>query len=755
MKKYLVVLFILASTWSIAQDSTLLSLDRLFGSGEFRSQGFGPIGWLEEGNAFTTLEKSESVENARDIVRYDCENMNRRILVAAQELIPDGMDQPLTIEAYSWSNNGKYLLIFTNSKRVWRANTRGDYWILDLDSRHLEQLGKDLPESSLMFAKFHPDDTHVAYVSEFNVYFQELHSGRITQLTTDGNEVLINGTFDWVYEEEFSCRDGFRWSPQGSMIAYWQVDASGLREFFMINNTDSIYSQIVPVQYPKVGEPPSGVKIGVINLANKITTWMNIPGDPVQHYLPRMQWISESKLLVQQLNRKQNHYRMFIANPRTGEVKLIYEEENDSWIDIDHPDLTMSFLVTDLPQYNDHTVLRTSDQDGWRHLYSIDLDSKKVKLLSPGEYEIARYYSIRSSSIYISASPENGSQRYLYTLALDGSGKWTKRTPAEFSGVNRYNIAPNGKYAIHSHSNANTPNTIRLISLPTHRTIKVLQDNAEYKAKIASIAMPEVEFFKVKTEDGIDINGKITKPVNFDPTKQYPVLFNVYGEPWGQTTADSWGSLWNVMLAQKGYCIINIDPRGTPVLNGTKWRKSIYRNIGRVNIRDMALAAKEIIKWDFIDPERVAVWGWSGGGSSTLNLMFQYPELFQTGMSVAPVAYQLYYDNIYQERYMGLPQENKEDFIAGSPVTYVEGLKGNLLLIHGTADDNVHYQNSEAMINALIKANKQFSFMAYPNRSHGIYEGANTSRHLYTLLSNYLYTHCPPGAREKGKMKRS
>jgi dipeptidyl-peptidase-4 len=245
------------------------------------------------------------------------------------------------------------------------------------------------------------------------------------------------------------------------------------------------------------------------------------------------------------------------------------------------------------------------------------------------------------------------------------------------------------------------------------------------------------------------MDGRLFKPTDFDPTKKYPVVFNIYGEPWGQTATNSWSSLYNILLAQQGYCVINIDNLGTPFLKGTEWRTSIYRKIGLLNASDQAKATKQIRQWDFIDEDRISVWGWSGGGSMTLNLMFQYPEIYQTGISVAPVAWQLYYDNIYQERYMGLPQENEEDFIKGSPLTYAKDLKGNLLLIHGTADDNVHYQNSEALINELVKHNKMFSLMSYPNRSHGIYEGANTRRHLYTMMNKYLHDHCPPGGQIK------
>ena len=331
----------------------------------------------------------------------------------------------------------------------------------------------------------------------------------------------------------------------------------------------------------------------------------------------------------------------------------------------------------------------------------------------------------------------------MYSIDLEGKGNRTLLTPNSYSGVNLYNVAPNGKYAIHTHENTSTPISVRLISLPQHKTLKTLVSNQAYKEKLATLMPVETKFTKVTSEEGIEMDVRMTLPMHFDPTKKYPVIFHVYGEPWGQVATDREIGLWDKMMAQKGYVIIDMDNRGTPCLKGSAWRKSIYRQIGRINAKDQALGAQELLKLDYLDADRVAVWGWSGGGSMTLNLMFQYPEIYKTGFAVAAVPNQLLYDNIYQERYMGLPQENEEDFIAGSPMTYAKNLEGNLMLVHGTADDNVHYQGAEMLINELIKHNKQFQMMSYPNRSHGIYEGDNTRRHLFTLLTNYIQEHTP------------
>lgn len=756
-KKSLIILFCLAflgvSIKTFAQKdkaSNLLTIDRLFNSDEFKQEKLNPIKWFKNGNSYTILEESSTLKGGKNILEYDIQASASKILISAEQLIRNGWEKPLEIESYQWSNDESKLLIFTNSKRVWRTNTRGDYWIYNLKNSELKQLGKGLPESSLMFAKFSPDQKSIAFVSDFNIYVETLKNGKITQLTTDGTRDIINGTFDWAYEEEFSCKDGFRWSPDGKSIAYWQLDASDIKNFLMINYTDSVYSHTIPLQYPKVGEDPSSTRIGVVNLDTKKTVWIKIPGNQKQNYIPRMQWIGEV-VLVQQLNRKQNHLKFWKYNSITGEAVLFYQEKNDSWIDIMNPDLSVKRRGMDDLEVVDNgkAILHLTEKDGWKQIYKITLKGNSEEKITNLDYDIASMYSLdrKSGYVYGAASPHNATQRYLYKFNIFGEPDSERVTPLKLSGVNKYNVSPNGKYAIHEFSNSTTPSTHNLIRLADHKILKKILSNENYVKEIKNLSLPKYEFFKVKTADGITMDGKILKPLNFDPEKKYPVLFYVYGEPWTQTVVDSWKFGWEQLLAQKGYVIVSVDNRGTPSLKGSSWRKSIYKKIGIINSHDQAMAAKEILKWDFIDNDRVAVWGWSGGGSMTLNLMFRYPEIYKTGMAVAFVANQLYYDNIYQERYMGLPSENFDAFVEGSPITYAKNLKGNLLLVHGTGDDNVHYQNAEALVNELIKHNKQFQIMPYPNRSHGIYEGENTTRHLYTLLTNYLVRNCPPGGR--------
>ncbi|MFT5166896.1 MAG: dipeptidyl-peptidase-4, partial [Saprospiraceae bacterium] len=461
MKKNLLIFLLLTLNFGAfltAQDSTQLTIDRVF-SGEFSSGNFGPSKWLEGGIYYTTLEKSKNVDG-RDIIKYNSKTGDRTILVSAEKLITKDADQPMRIADYSWSNDLQQLLIFTNTSRVWRTNTKGDYWVFELKTQALTQLGADLNPSSLMFAKFSNDDQQVAFVSEYNLYVQNLKSGKVKQLTQDGTGDIINGTFDWAYEEEFACRDGFRWNADGKYLAYWQVDASDIKDFLMINNTDEVYSKMVPIQYPKVGEKPSAVKVGVLEVASGKTLWFDIPGDPLQDYLPRMQWVNADQVLVQQLNRKQNTRKLWLCAVATGKVENIHTEVEETWIDITQPDPTINWEMTDFPLL-DHgkAFVWQSEKDGWRHLYKVDIDGKKEQLLTKGDYDIARLYQVdeKETFLFVNMSPDNPTQRYLYKVQLDGSGNRQRLTPEDQSGLHQYNISPNGKFAIHSWSNHNTP----------------------------------------------------------------------------------------------------------------------------------------------------------------------------------------------------------------------------------------------------------------------------------------------------------
>jgi dipeptidyl-peptidase-4 len=478
---------------------------------------------------------------------------------------------------------------------------------------------------------------------------------------------------------------------------------------------------------------------------------MNIPGDPRETYLPRMEWAANSsELILQQLNRKQNESRILISEIATGRTAVLYDEKDSAYIEC--KGMWQDGVIAGWDWINGgKEFLWVTEKDGWRHVYRVSRDGKKETLVTKGNYDIQQISLVdeKNNYLYFIASPDNATQKYLYRTRLDGKGKLEPMTPAGEPCTHEYDLSPNGQFALHNFSNANTEEIQEWVSLPGHA---VLAKGVDISAKVLeSASRKKVEFFKVTTGDGVEMDGWMVKPAHFDSTKKYPVLFYVYGEPAAQTVTDQWGTgnnfLYTGDMAADGYIYMSVENRGTPAPKGRAWRKSIYRQIGRLNIRDQAIAAREILKWPFVDSSRIAVWGWSGGGSSTLNLLFQYPGIYKTGIAVAAVGNQLSYDNLYQERYMGIPSENGEDFVNGSPITYAKNLRGNLLYIHGTGDDNVHYQNAERLVNALVKYNKLFQFMSYPNRSHGIFEGEGTREHLATLYTDYLRRNCPGGGR--------
>ena len=721
----------------------------LLKSAHTQPMGYGALNWMPDGNSYASIEKNS-------IVQTSLPAFTKTVIYDWDKVMPKDEAHPRFISSFVLSADQKQVMLKINTKTQYHKIT-GEVWVYNSVNGKMSQLGKGLRMEGLMYPKFSPDGSKVAYVYQdksnqkvvYNLYTEDLKSGKITQLTFDKADRSINGTFDWVYSEELFCTDGFRWSNDGARIAYWNVDASKVRNYLMLNTTDSTYSFTVPVEYPKAGEDPSPVKIGVVDVANAKTKWMNIDGDPRQNYLVKMEWSATDELIIQQLNRKQNLSKIWLANTMTGAGKVLWTDSDKAWVDIEATWNSNSNMGWNWIE-GGKAFVWASEKDGWRHLYRIGMDGKE-SLITKGEFDIIKIYLTdeASNTIYFAATPENATQRYLYATKLDGSGSPWRITPENFTGTNDYMISPNGKWSRHNFSSHLYTSASEWVSLPNHSPIdpeksivKNLKEDALGK---------QISFFKVTTEDGITLDGWMAKPKDFDPAKKYPVFFYVYGEPWGCTVFDNSrlgrSGQFGGNIPDMGYLYVSVDCRGSMAPRGREWRKSIYRQIGRLNIRDMAMGAKEVLKWNYCDTSRVAVHGWSGGGSSTLNLMFQYPEIFKTGIAVAAVANQLAYDNAYQERYMGIPAETREDFIAGSPYTYAKNLKGNLLYIHGTGDDNVHFANAEKLFNELIRYNKPFQMMAYPMRSHGIYEGEGTSQHLTTTCKKFLLENCPPGGR--------
>jgi dipeptidyl-peptidase-4 len=746
----LVALLLLAPGAEAQQaDSSRLTLARIYGSPEFVAKPFGPARWLGDGSAYTTLEPGAG-GNGADIVRYDVESGRREVLVTAAELTPSGAAGPLEVEDYSWSPDQRKLLVFTNTRPVWRLNTRGDYWVLDRTARTLRQLGgKDARPSTLMFAKFSPDGGRVGYVRENNLYAEDLGSGQITALTTDGSRTLINGTFDWVYEEELMnyYADGWRWSPDGRAIAFWQLNADRVRNFDLINNTDSLYSRVIPVQYPKVGEENSAARIGVVPAAGGPTRWLDIPGDPREHYIPRMDWAAGSdEVILQRLNRLQNTDEVMLGNAGTGQVRTVLTERDSTWVDV----------VDDLVWLQGGKAFTwVSERDGWRHVYTVSRDGKSVRLVTPGSYDVLEVKGVddKGGWLYYIASPDNPTQKYLYRTRLDGKGKPERLSPRTEAGTHTYDRSPNYRYAIETWSRLGTPPVIRLVRLPGHAVIRTLEDNARLRGAVAAVRRPTIEWLTLPAADGSKMPGVLLKPADFDSTRAYPLLFFVYGGPGNAEVEDQWGGyyMWHSMLTQKGYLVAIVDNRGTPAPLGRAWRKAIYGQLGVLETQDQASAAQTLRQRPYVDKNRVGIWGWSYGGFMTLNVLFQHPELYRMGVAVSPVTHWALYDNVYTERFNGLITTNREGYDRGSPISYVDGLKGDLLLVHGGGDDNVHFQNSEMLINALVAANKPFQMMEYPNRTHCVCQGKNTTLHLFSLITGFLDQHllAPPEATQR------
>ncbi len=727
-----------------ARQALTRQIDRVYRTSDYAAPRFGPARWLPDGTAYAIVERSAT---GSEIVRYDATSGARTVTVAAARLIPAGATKGLDVEDYTWSADGTRLLIFTNTRKVWRDNTRGDYWVLDVASGRLRKLGGAAPEASLMFAKFSPDATHVAYVRANNVYVERLTDGAITPLTKDGSTTTINGTSDWVYEEELGVRDAFRWSPDGQNIAYWQFDSTGVGEFSLINNTDALYPTITRIPYPKVGSSNSAVRIGVVSANGGRTRWMRTPGDPRNTYLARLDWIDTSTLAIQQLNRLQNHNDFLAADARSGDVRPMFTDESKQWVDVEEVrwiDGGKAFLWV-------------SERDGWRHLYRVAREGGAATLVTRFEADVLDVVGVdeRQGVAYVTASPDNPTQLYLYQARLDGTGVPSRVTPADQPGWHGYTLAPGsapgGRLAFHTHSRFDQPTRMDVVTLPDHRPLRPLTDTSTLVATVAPALVPPVEFLKVDVGGGISLDGWMLKPSTFDATKRYPVIVYVYGEPATATVTDRWQGtrgLFYRALAEAGYLVVSFDNRGTPAPKGADWRKVVYGAIGDLASKDQAAAVHALAAArPYVDRDRIGIWGWSGGGSNTLNCMFRFPDVFKVGVAVAPVPDQRLYDTIYQERYMGLPQTNADGYRLGSSINFAEGLKGNLLIVHGSGDDNVHIQGTERLVNRLVALGKTFDTMVYPNRTHAIAEGEGTTPHIYQLIARYFVDHLPAGGR--------
>ena len=643
-------------------------IDRIFGAREFSPRPAPLPEWFEDGASYLLVEPAGPGTGQRNVVRYDsATGAKRDVLITPAQLTPLGSTAPLDIAGLSWSRDGQRVLVFTNTRRVWRTNARGDYWLLDRRSGRMRKIGADAPEATLMYAKFSPDATRVAYVRQNDIYVEDLATGGTTRLTRDGTDLVVNGGSDWVNEEELDLHDCYAWSPDGTHIGFWQFDMHGVGnfplEYYLGKDREIVthlpypgtgpYPLVVAIPYPLAGTTNSSVRAGVVPASGGGSVrWMELPGDPREHYVARMQWADSRTLLVQQLNRLQNTDRFLLADADTGSAR-------EMWVDHDDAFLTIGSGAR--PIRDGAEFLVTSEKDGWMHAYRVTREGRET-LVTRGDMDAVSVAGVDEHGgwLYFVASPENATGRYLYRAPLDGRANPERVTPRTFAGSNAYAIAPDGRHAFHRFSGFDDPGIRELVSLPDHHVVTVTDDNAALKEKIAALVTPPVEYFKANAGDGVVVDGYMLKPPDFVLSKRYPVVVYIYGEPAGQTVEDRWGDqtvLYHRYLASLGYLVVSFDNAGTPAPRGRQWRKAVYGAVGVLSSKQQA----EAVRWlaadrSYVDLDRVAVWGWSGGGTNTLNLMFRSPELYKVGMAVAPVPDQRLYDTIYQERYMGLPR---------------------------------------------------------------------------------------------------
>lgn len=668
------------------------------------------------------------------IAEDDGKIFTANLIKAEQETLLDLSKYPeIKLQSFSLDEEEKNIILFANAKKVWRYETKGDYFIYNIASKTIQQIGKGLKPSSLMFAKISPDGTKIAYVYEYNIYVEDLVSHQRKQLTKEGNRRNIYGGFDWVYEEEFGCRDGFRWSPDSKNIAFWYFDVSSSKDYLMVNTLDSIYPSVIPVEFPVAGDRPSKYKVGIVNIDKPSISWIEFKEDEnLGSYLPNVEWASETELITLQMDRRQQHVSVDLINIQSKKKVNVLEEQSNTWVD-PQPNKDFWNWIE-----NKKSFLWLTEKDGWRHIWKISKDGKHKTLLTDVKYDVIAMDRVdeKNGYVYFYASPFTSYQKYLFRAKLNGGGV-EQVTSYDHPGYHRYLISREDGIAFWMPMNHQGYGKAAYVLLD-EEVKKASHGPKKPKPYIKS----NIQYFDVEIETGVKMDVAMQLPQDFDSTKKYPVLFYVYTEPGAQTVVDMPGAMGDHLFTEDpselGYILVTMDNRGTPAPKGAEWRKSIYGKIGQLNIDDQAKAAHKIISLPYIDENRVGVWGWSGGGSSTLHLMFKYPDIYKVGVAIAALTDARLYDNIYTERYMGLPNENKEGYDKAAVVNYASGLKGKLLYIHGTADDNVHINNADKLVDALIRAGKMFEMMYYPGRSHSIDEREGTSEHLKMMFTKFI-----------------
>ncbi len=719
MKKLLFSLLIGLLVSSIVAQETekTFTLDNVIKINEFRSQGVYGIRSLANGKYYTTLENGDI-----NIYSYKTGKL-AKTLVNGSDLVPRGAEEPIRLRTYTFSEDEQKILIPTETERIYRWSGKSNYYIWDLQSKKLTALS-DLGKQQL--AHFSPDGSKIAFVRENNLYYKDLSSEEEIQITKDGKDrFIINGTTDWVYEEEFGFTKGFFWSPDGSKIAYYSFNESSVVEYEM-QMWGELYPEMHRYKYPKAGEENSLVSIHIYDLKKELSIPVDI-GSETDQYIPRIKWTKKEGILsIQRMNRLQNKLEILLADAETGMSHLIYTEENKYYIDI-----TDYLIFIDL----DHFLI-TSEADGYNHIYYYDMQGNLVQQLTKGKWDVTGLegYDPERKLVFFEAAKTSALNRDLLTVSLKGNISMISSK----EGSNSASFSSNFDYYINTYTNANTPAYITM-NKSNGEEIRVLEDNQALIDKLQEYGYSEREFLTIITEDSISLNAWSILPNNFDKDKKYPILIYVYGGPGSQTVMNTWGggNLWYQMLAQNGIACISVDNRGTGA-RGEEFKKMTYLELGKYETIDQIAAAKYLASLSWIDDEHIGIFGWSYGGFMATLCMTKGADIFDVGVAVAPVTNWKYYDNIYTERFMRTPQENPDGYEDNSPINFTDQMEGKFLLIHGTADDNVHIQNSVDLITALIASNKQFDMQFYPNKNHGIY-GGNARYHLYKRITDFLY----------------
>ncbi|BDD08772.1 peptidase S9 [Fulvitalea axinellae] len=724
LKATLIVFLSFLTLSAFAQEKKDITLESIFKQGAFGSRSVYGVNWMNDGRYYSSLK---SDRNSSFVVKFDIvKNAAIDTLVDTRQLRTIDNEFP-RFSGYSFNADETQALLTTSFERIYRRSSKAVYYLYNIERNTLRVLADG---KKVSYATFSPDGKKVAYTRDNNLYVANLANLNETAITTDGEwNKIINGSADWVYEEEFSMAKAFKWSPDSKRIAFLRFDESGVKEYNM-QIWGNLYPKDYKFKYPKAGEDNSLIEVKVYDTSNGQTVSMDI-GQETDIYVPRIYWTSKAgQLSILRLNRLQNRMDILHGNTASGATVTALTETAKTYVDLDYND-NLTYLK------NDKGIIRTSEQDGYKHIYWHSADGQQTRQITKGDWEVTELVGVnqKSKKIYFISTETSPLQRELYVIGMNGRGK---KKLSKLEGTNRVNMSKDHAYYINYYSSLTTPNTVTL-HRSSGKQLSVLEENKATLERLEGYKIGEKKFFDFTTEENISLNGYMVYPADFDKNKKYPVLMYVYGGPGSQNVKNSFPSSrdrWFNMLANKGYIVACVDNRGTG-FRGRDFKHVTYKNLGKYESQDQISAAKYLGSLPYVDKGRIGIWGWSYGGYMSSLCLFTGNDVFKAAIAVAPVTNWRFYDSIYTERYMQRPQDNPTGYDAFSPVFHASKLKGNFLLVHGTGDDNVHFQNAVELVNELVKTDKQFESFYYPNRNHGIY-GGNTTMHLYRMLTNFV-----------------